>query len=141
MQVLPDFFAGGDYTPGPSIATLANAMDVGAPSNFERLLYDLYKRDGTEVARDDVLFTWDPYTNPIIADVEALDETGCLGIKERPAVQFEPQMLAVALHPAHAAAGTRAQRSGHPENHVRPGSVSRVFSDVHFCRVANEVAS
>ena len=35
--VLPAFFAGGDYAPGPSIATLANAMDVGAPSNFERL--------------------------------------------------------------------------------------------------------
>ena len=35
--VLPDFFAGGEYTPGPSISTLANAMDVGAPSNFERL--------------------------------------------------------------------------------------------------------
>lgn len=35
--VLADFFAGGDYTPGPSIATLANAMDVGAPNNFERL--------------------------------------------------------------------------------------------------------
>lgn len=35
--VLPDFFAGGDYAPRPSIATLANAMDVGAPSNFERL--------------------------------------------------------------------------------------------------------
>jgi threonine synthase len=36
-DVLPAFFAGGDYAPGPSIATLANAMDVGAPSNFERL--------------------------------------------------------------------------------------------------------
>ena len=35
--VLPAFFAGGDYAPRPSIATLANAMDVGAPSNFERL--------------------------------------------------------------------------------------------------------
>lgn len=35
--VLPDFFAGNDYAPGPSLATLANAMDVGAPSNFERL--------------------------------------------------------------------------------------------------------
>ncbi|QNN47079.1 threonine synthase [Thermomonas brevis] len=37
--VLPDFFAGGDYAPQPSIATLANAMDVGAPSNFERLCF------------------------------------------------------------------------------------------------------
>ena len=36
-DVLPTFFAGGDYAPGPSLATLANAMDVGAPSNFERL--------------------------------------------------------------------------------------------------------
>ncbi|MCW5568702.1 MAG: threonine synthase, partial [Dokdonella sp.] len=35
--VLPDFFAGADYAPQASIATLANAMDVGAPSNFERL--------------------------------------------------------------------------------------------------------
>jgi threonine synthase len=36
-RVLPDFFAGGDYLPRASVATLANAMDVGAPSNFERL--------------------------------------------------------------------------------------------------------
>ncbi len=36
-DVLPRFFAGAGYAPQPSIATLANAMDVGAPSNFERL--------------------------------------------------------------------------------------------------------
>ena len=36
-RVLPDYFAGGDYQPKASVATLANAMDVGAPSNFERL--------------------------------------------------------------------------------------------------------
>ncbi|MEO8459435.1 MAG: pyridoxal-phosphate dependent enzyme, partial [Dokdonella sp.] len=36
-RVLPEFFSGGDYTPRASVATLANAMDVGAPSNFERL--------------------------------------------------------------------------------------------------------
>ncbi len=35
--VLPEFFAGGEYRPRPSLPTLANAMDVGAPSNFERL--------------------------------------------------------------------------------------------------------
>jgi threonine synthase len=34
---LHDFFSGSHYTPRASIATLANAMDVGAPSNFERL--------------------------------------------------------------------------------------------------------
>jgi len=36
-DTLPRFFDGGDYTPQPSVPTLANAMDVGAPSNFERL--------------------------------------------------------------------------------------------------------
>ena len=34
---LPDYFGGADYTPREAVATLANAMDVGAPSNFERL--------------------------------------------------------------------------------------------------------
>ena len=42
--VLPAFFAGGDYLPAASVATLANAMDVGAPSNFERLQW-LYGDD------------------------------------------------------------------------------------------------
>ena len=36
-RVLPEFFAGAEYRPRASVATLANAMDVGAPSNFERL--------------------------------------------------------------------------------------------------------
>ena len=38
-DVLPRYFEGGDYAPGEARATLANAMDVGAPSNFERLRY------------------------------------------------------------------------------------------------------
>lgn len=36
-DVLPRFFDGADYAPAGTRATLANAMDVGAPSNFERL--------------------------------------------------------------------------------------------------------
>ena len=38
-DVLPRYFAGGDYAPETTKATIANAMDVGAPSNFERLRY------------------------------------------------------------------------------------------------------
>lgn len=34
----------GDYNPRPSVQTIANAMDVGAPSNFARVL-DLYGHD------------------------------------------------------------------------------------------------
>lgn len=43
-RTLGDFFGGAPYTPRASIATLANAMDVGAPSNFERLRW-LYPDD------------------------------------------------------------------------------------------------
>ena len=38
---IPDYLKDGVYTPRQSIATLANAMDVGAPSNMERL-FNLY---------------------------------------------------------------------------------------------------
>ncbi len=34
---VPDFFASGEWRPRPSIPTLASAMDVGNPSNMERL--------------------------------------------------------------------------------------------------------
>ncbi|TDK22953.1 threonine synthase [Luteimonas aestuarii] len=36
-DTLPRYFTGADYDAQPTRATLANAMDVGAPSNFERL--------------------------------------------------------------------------------------------------------
>jgi threonine synthase len=48
-DVLARFFEGGDYAPQASIATLANAMDVGAPNNFERLQW-LYP-DASELRR------------------------------------------------------------------------------------------
>jgi len=43
-RVLPDYFIGHPYQAQPSVATLANAMDVGAPSNFERLHW-FYRSD------------------------------------------------------------------------------------------------
>jgi threonine synthase len=36
-RAVPDYLEQGVYRPRPSIATLASAMDVGAPSNLERL--------------------------------------------------------------------------------------------------------
>ncbi len=46
-DVLTQFFHGGDYAPQTTRATLANAMDVGAPSNFERLRF--WHRDDAEL--------------------------------------------------------------------------------------------
>jgi threonine synthase len=50
-RVLPDFLATGEYRPQPSLATLANAMDVGAPSNLERLRA-LFPRPASAVRAD-----------------------------------------------------------------------------------------
>ena len=47
---LPEFFDGGDYRPRDAVATLANAMDVGAPSNFERLRWT-FGNDAAELRR------------------------------------------------------------------------------------------
>lgn len=40
-RTIPDWIASGNYQPRPSVATLSNAMDVGAPSNYERIR-DMY---------------------------------------------------------------------------------------------------
>ncbi len=34
---VPHYLDSGDYRPQPSVATLSNAMDVGAPNNWERI--------------------------------------------------------------------------------------------------------
>ena len=36
-RTVPDYLASGDWRPRPSVATLASAMDVGDPSNMERM--------------------------------------------------------------------------------------------------------
>ncbi len=41
----------GEYNPKPSVQTIANAMDVGDPSNFARI-YDLYKKDHKAICAD-----------------------------------------------------------------------------------------
>jgi threonine synthase len=40
-DVVFEYLKTGEYKPRPSVETIANAMDVGAPSNFVRIL-DLY---------------------------------------------------------------------------------------------------
>ena len=43
-SVFYEYLQSGDYRPRPSVQTIANAMDVGDPSNFARIL-DLYSRE------------------------------------------------------------------------------------------------
>jgi threonine synthase len=50
-DVVPAYLETGRFEPRPSIATLSNAMDVGHPSNFERMLW-LYDSDLAAMRRD-----------------------------------------------------------------------------------------
>lgn len=54
----------GEYNPKPSVQTIANAMDVGDPSNFARI-YDLYKADHKAICAD---ISGATYTNEQIAE-------------------------------------------------------------------------
>jgi threonine synthase len=75
-RTLFDWQSSGAYTPRPSVATIANAMDVGAPSNFERLIHlDEASRDiRIELVDDETIrgritieydrsgYVWDPHS-------------------------------------------------------------------------------
>ena len=50
-SVFYEFLQTGEYLPRPSVQTIANAMDVGDPSNFARI-WDLYGKDAEAIRRD-----------------------------------------------------------------------------------------
>jgi threonine synthase len=47
-DVVPQFFENGEYRPKPSVSTLSNAMDVGDPSNFVRIL-EIFDQNFTDL--------------------------------------------------------------------------------------------
>jgi threonine synthase len=66
-DAVPAYLLSGRYEPRPSIATVANAMDVGAPSNFERV-QSLYGGSLEALRRDVVGFAY--------TDRQVIDEIG-----------------------------------------------------------------
>ena len=66
----------GEYNPRPSVATIANAMDVGDPSNFARVLA-LYNNSHTAISSE---ISGTTYTNEQIADTmkQVYQKTGYL---------------------------------------------------------------
>jgi len=75
-RTLVDWHRNGVYAPSPSLATIANAMDVGTPSNFERLVHlpEEARRISVEQVDDDTIrarikleharsgYVWDPHS-------------------------------------------------------------------------------
>ena len=96
-HVFHKYIHSGKYEPKASIQTIANAMDVGDPSNFARVL-DLYSGDHKAICRDISSAT---YTDEQIAETmrQCLVETG---------YQLDP----------HGACGYRALQESLQENEV-----------------------
>jgi threonine synthase len=76
-RTVPDFLASGEWRPRPSQATLASAMDVGNPSNMERLraLHPDWHRLAAEVTAEAI--TDDEIRARIRADYQAYGEVWC----------------------------------------------------------------
>ncbi len=75
-DVVYNYLQTGKYNPRPSVATIANAMDVGSPSNFARIMA-LYNADHASVCAD---ITGAAYNDNQIAEAieKAYKETGYL---------------------------------------------------------------
>ena len=112
-DVFYEYLQTGQYRPRPSVQTLANAMDVGDPSNFARI-YDLYGKSHEAITRD---ISGATYTDEQIAETirQCLRDTG---------YQLDP----------HGSCGYRALK----EN-LRPGEVGFFLETAHPAKFKDTV--
>ena len=115
-DIFYNYLQSGQYNPRPSTATIANAMDVGDPSNFARIL-DLYGHSHEAIIEH---ISGATYTDGQIADTmcQCLSETG---------YQLDP----------HGACGYQALKDG-----LRPGEVGFFLETAHpakFKQVVDDI--
>ena len=115
-DIFYNYLQSGQYNPRPSTATIANAMDVGDPSNFARIL-DLYGHSHEAITEH---ISGATYTDGQIADTmrQCLSETG---------YQLDP----------HGACGYQALKEG-----LRPGEVGFFLETAHpakFKQVVDDI--
>jgi threonine synthase len=108
-DVVPAYLAEGEYLPRPSVRTLSNAMDVGSPSNFARML-DLYGSTWNTMRQDISGYAYsDAETAACMQRVfestnYVLDPHGAVGYLAAEAYrQQHPEALGVVLETAHPA--------------------------------------
>jgi threonine synthase len=102
-----EYLQSGEYKPRPSVSTIANAMDVGDPSNFARVL-DLYQHDHKAICKD---ISGARYDDAQIAETVKqvyaetgylLDPHGACGYRAL-VEQLQPSQVGVFLETAHPA--------------------------------------
>lgn len=106
--VVPKYLKTGNYEPHPSVATLSNAMDVGNPSNFARML-DLYSSTWNNMIQDIKGYAYDDTTTKG-AMIEVfkkynyvIDPHGAVGYLALKEYQKENDSVGIILETAHPA--------------------------------------
>ena len=107
-DVFHEYLSTGVYNPRPSVETYANAMDVGNPSNFVRIL-DLFGNNHEQIAAHIAGYH---YTNEQICDTighvfntynYVLDPHGACGYQALIDYQLKPEETGLFLETAHPA--------------------------------------
>lgn len=108
-DVVPEYLHTKVFSPRPSKQTISNAMDVGNPSNFVRML-DLYQHDFEALSRDVLGYAFtDNETSEAIRHVDATKKylmdphgaVGYLGLKKYFAAKGSTDTTGVFLATAH----------------------------------------
>lgn len=108
-DVFTQYWRSGQFHPKASVQTISNAMDVGDPSNFKRIL-DLYNNDWEAMKKDISAYTYsDARTLEAIENVYREHEylmcphtaVGYLGAKDRARTHGSegPQIVLATAHP------------------------------------------
>ncbi len=112
-SVFYEFLRTGEYNPRPSIQTIANAMDVGDPSNFARI-WDLYGHNAEAIRKD---ISGATYSDAQIAET-------IKGCYKRTGYLLDP----------HGACGYRALKEG-----LKPGEVGFFCETAHPAKFKDTV--
>lgn len=108
-DVVPQYLSTGEFTPRPSVPTLSNAMDVGNPSNFARMM-DLYGSTWNTAKQDIVGYAFnDEQTREAVREVDekygyTIDPHGAVGYLALKAYQLRhAEVQGIILETAHPA--------------------------------------
>lgn len=108
-KIVPEYLESGEYQPRASVRTLSNAMDVGNPSNFARML-DLYGSTWNTMKSDISGYAFEDTTteNAIRETLQhhnyLLDPHGAVGyLAAKNYLKDHPEQYAIVLETAHPA--------------------------------------
>ncbi len=135
-DIVPEYLQSGHFNPRPSAATIANAMDVGNPSNFARIV-DLYNGSYEDISHDmDGFVCTDDQIRATIKEVHTrrkylLDPHGAIGYRAlKSRLEHCPSETGFFIETAHPAKFTETVESIIDEDVALPPNLARFASGI-----------